>query len=130
MNNSYIRFLHFRHTLSQRLRQLCYGHNNSLINVPYLANQLNVSACTLHRWLNGTSVPSKDNLVSISKYFNVSLEWLISGSLSTEENTPIVYDAELELHKLFAKLSSKKQRAFLDICRSLVCWLNMQIHQK
>ena len=42
-----------------------------------LAEQLNVSRQAISKWESGQSVPESDKLIAISKYFNVTLDYLM-----------------------------------------------------
>ena len=52
-----------------------------------LAEILNISRQAIQKWETGASKPDIDNLIAIAKYFNVSIEWLLSSTdtRSTEE---------------------------------------------
>lgn len=44
-----------------------------------LANELNVSRQAVQKWETGTGTPELENLIKISRYFNVSLDSLVQG---------------------------------------------------
>lgn len=44
-----------------------------------LANELNVSRQAVQKWETGAGVPELENLIKISRYFNVSLDSLVQG---------------------------------------------------
>ncbi len=59
-----------------------------------LAEQLGVSRQAISKWESGKAVPETDTLISISKYFDVSLDYLV------KEENPISEDAvSLEVHQ-------------------------------
>lgn len=44
-----------------------------------LANELNVSRQAVQKWETGAGIPELENLIKISRYFNVSLDSLVQG---------------------------------------------------
>ena len=44
-----------------------------------LANLVGVSRQAVQKWEAGTSRPDLDNLTALARYFNVTLDWLITG---------------------------------------------------
>ncbi len=44
-----------------------------------LANLVGVTRQAVQKWEAGTSRPDMDNLVALARYFNVTLDWLITG---------------------------------------------------
>ena len=53
-----------------------------------LANLLNVTRQAVQKWEAGTSRPDMDNLVSLAEYFQVSLDYLVTGKESTPPPQP------------------------------------------
>ena len=47
-----------------------------------LAEQLGVSRQAISRWESGDAVPTMDKLKSLSKIYNVSLDWLCNEDIS------------------------------------------------
>ena len=47
-----------------------------------LAEQLGVSRQAISRWESGDAVPTMDKLKSVSKIFNLSLDWLCNEDIS------------------------------------------------
>ena len=60
--------------LSEKLYKL---RKKSGLSQEQLAEQLNVSRQAISKWESGTSIPESDKLISISNYFNVSLDYLM-----------------------------------------------------
>ena len=58
-----------------------------------LAEQLGVSRQAISKWESGKTMPESDTLVSISQYFNVSLDYLmkednsVSGDVTSKDNS-------------------------------------------
>lgn len=78
-----------------------------------------ISSQAVSKWENGVSQPDNDSLIKLSKYFNVSVDYLL-GNTDTENQT-IKYDNELE-KVLFSKakdLSDKDKEAVLNIINAI-----------
>lgn len=61
-------------TFSERLKQLRKDTNSTQLDV---AKAANISDRAYRNLESGTSVPNLDTLLSISYYFNVSLDYLV-----------------------------------------------------
>lgn len=55
-----------------------------------LAEILNVSRQAVSKWEMGTAVPDIINMMSLSKLFNVSIDYLVNDEIETEEDSPTV----------------------------------------
>ena len=73
--------------LSEKLYTL---RRKSGLSQEQLAEQLNVSRQAISKWEAGQSIPESDKLLSISNYFNVSLDYLMKeetqDTISEKEN--------------------------------------------
>ena len=49
-----------------------------------VAKATGINPSVLSRYLSGRNKPSSDNIIAISHYLNVSLEWLLSSSDASE----------------------------------------------
>lgn len=65
-----------------------------------LAEQLGVSRQAISRWESGDAVPTMDKLKSLSKIYNVSLDWLCNEDISE------IQEQKAEL----AKIPSHKEK--------------------
>ena len=70
--------------LSEKLYML---RKKSGLSQEQLAEQLNVSRQAISKWESGQSVPESDKLLSISSYFNVSLDYLMKDDEISENIT-------------------------------------------
>lgn len=61
---------------------------NSNLSQESLAEQLFITRQALSKWENGTSIPSIDSLLEISKIFNVSFEYLLCLGEEDEDVDP------------------------------------------
>ena len=55
-----------------------------------LANLVGVTRQAVQKWEAGTSRPDMDNLVSLSEYFQVSLDYLVTGKEPTPPPSPTI----------------------------------------
>lgn len=75
-----------------------------------LANLLGVTRQAVQKWEAGTSKPDLDNLLALAKYFNVSLDWLVSGQEAHSAPSIIV-----ENHYYRWQYEYKSQRTLLGL---------------
>ncbi len=64
---------------SEKLYQL---RKNSRLSQEELAEKLNVSRQAVSKWESGTSVPESEKLLAISRYFNVTVDYLMKDELT------------------------------------------------
>ena len=53
-----------------------------------LAEQLNVSRQAISRWENGTALPDANNILQLSKLFNVTTDYLLNEDYSSDNDIP------------------------------------------
>lgn len=53
-----------------------------------LAEQLNVSRQAISKWELGNAIPESDKLIAISKYFSVSLDYLLKDDEPSNSTSP------------------------------------------
>ena len=78
-----------------------------------LAEQLGVSRQAISKWESGKAVPETDTLISISKYFDVSLDYLMKEENSISENA-----VSLEVHQTEA--TNKREKRILGIATCII----------
>ena len=61
-----------------------------------LAGLLGVTRQAVQKWESGASRPDMDNLVSLARYFNVTLDWLVTGQ--EQEQAPAPSTVVIEKH--------------------------------
>lgn len=77
-------------SFSQVLSKLMQTHG--LTNYG-LSKEIGIPEATIGRWKNGKSVASGDNLQKLSTYFNVSIDYLLTGEPSEQKNIPLNAEA-------------------------------------
>lgn len=70
------------------------------------AEKLNISRQAISRWENGTALPDAQNILQISKLFNVTTDYLLNDDYESDGDIPAVLTATKETSDLFSK---KKQ---------------------
>jgi len=55
-----------------------------------LAESLNVSRQAVSKWELGTALPDVENMISLSRLFNVSVDYLVNDEIESELDAPIV----------------------------------------
>ncbi len=69
------------------------------------AEKLNVSRQALSRWENGTAQPAANNIVEISKLFEVATDFLLNDSYQSDDDIPAVAEAKKVNHILRTNLT-------------------------
>lgn len=62
-----------------------------------LAEQLNVSRQAISRWENGTALPDANNILQLSKLFNVTTDYLLNEDYSSDNDIPCVKEVRKTL---------------------------------
>ena len=75
--------------------------------------ELGVSRQAISKWESGKAVPETDTLISISKYFDVSLDYLMKEENSISENA-----VSLEVHQTEA--TNKREKRILGIATCII----------
>lgn len=68
-----------------------------------LAEKLNVSRQAISRWENGSALPDAQNVLQISKLFNVTTDYLLNDGYNSDNDIPAVQTAAKEADDLFSK---------------------------
>ncbi len=88
-----------------------------------LAEKLNVSRQAISRWENGTALPDAQNVLQISKLFNVTTDYLLHDDYESDDDIPAVQTATKETQVLLSK--KKRLHLIAAICFTIAwfCWL-------
>ncbi len=68
-----------------------------------LAEKLYVSRQAISRWENGTALPDAQNVLQISRLFNVTTDYLLNDDYESDIDIPAVQTAIKETEDLFSK---------------------------
>lgn len=74
-----------------------------------LATELKISPSTLGGYIQNTREPDFETLKLFAKFFDVSIDYLLSYDSNNEYSTD-----ELELLRVFRSLTSKQQKIYLE----------------
>jgi len=87
------------------------------------AEKLDVSRQAISRWENGTALPDAQNVLQISKLFNVTTDYLLNDDYESDSDIPAVQTATKETEDLLSK--KKRQHLIAAICFTIAafCWL-------
>lgn len=89
----------------------------------YLAEKLNVSRQAISRWENGTALPDAQNVLQISKLFNVTTDYLLNDDYESDRDIPVVQTAAQETAELFSKKKQLHLIAAIAFSISVLCSL-------
>lgn len=81
-------------TFGEKLYELRKG---SGVSQEALARELHVSRQAISRWELGDVVPDTENVLAVSRYFGVSMDYLLREECLSEQDTPVVQAAERSL---------------------------------
>ena len=79
-----------------------------------LAEKLNVSRQAISRWENGTALPDAQNVLQISKLFDVTTDYLLNDDYESDSDIPVVQSATKETEDLLSK--KKRLHLIAAIC--------------
>lgn len=79
-----------------------------------LAEQLNVSRQAISRWENGSALPDAQNILQISKLFDVTTDYLLNDNYESDKDIPAVQTATKETREIFTK--KKRMHLIAAIC--------------
>jgi len=98
-------------TLAEKIVSLRKAHGWSQED---FAEKLNVSRQAISRWENGTALPDAQNVLQISKLFEVSTDYLLNEDYESDTDIPAVQTATKETEELFSK--KKRLHLIAAIC--------------
>lgn len=78
-----------------------------------LADILNVSQQTISQWENRSTVPDALTIISISKYFNVSSDYLLGLNVANKRH----YIKQVKINRNFKKSELEQVRSILNFLR-------------
>ncbi len=88
-----------------------------------LAEKLYVSRQAISRWENGTALPDAQNVLQISKLFNVTTDYLLNDDYESDSDIPAVQSATKETEDLFSRKKRLHLIAAICFTISVVCSL-------
>lgn len=88
-----------------------------------LAAQISISRQALSKWELGTAIPDTENVVQISKLFQVSTDYLLNDEYESDEDLPAVHASNQKVSNIY----NNKIRIIIGACISGVSLLAMLI---
>ena len=88
-----------------------------------LAEKLNVSRQAISRWENGSALPDAQNVLQISKLFNVTTDYLLNDDYESDNDIPVVQTANNETEMIFIKKKKTSLIAAIAFIVAAICWL-------
>ena len=85
---------------SEKLYEL---RRKACLSQEQLAEQLGVSRQAISKWEAGKAMPESNTLISISNYFNVSLDCLVKEDYSATEKAVIKENTQTKKHSRYGK---------------------------
>lgn len=94
-----------------RFKKLCEKHGKSMKEV---CDVIGIKPSAVSNWKKRGSLPNGDTCLKISKYFGVSVDYLMTGQEPAPDDDvlmdiPRFTDGEMKLLEVFKKLSVEKQ---------------------
>lgn len=88
-----------------------------------LAAQISISRQALSKWELGTAIPDTENVVLISKLFQVSTDYLLNDEYESDEDLPAVHASNQKVSNIY----NNKIRVIVGACISGVSLLALLI---
>lgn len=83
-----------------------------------LARSIDIPVTTIKGWIQGR-VPSADAAVKVAKYFDVSVEWLVTGKETDNQKEINISNEEMKLIQIFRNLNEADKNAVLTLATAL-----------
>lgn len=93
-----------------------------------LAEQLDVSRQAISRWENGTALPDANNILQLSKLFNVTTDYLLNEDYSSDDDIPCVKEAHNMLDSKKARYGKLFLVASIAFLLSAIAWFIQAIN--
>ena len=79
-----------------------------------LAEKMNVSRQAISRWENGAALPDAQNVLQLSRLFNVTTDYLLNDDYESDRDIPVVQMVKQEKDDLIIK--KKKLHLISAVC--------------
>ena len=93
-----------------------------------LAEQLDVSRQSISRWENGTALPDANNILQLSKLFNVTTDYLLNEDYYSDDDIPCVKEAQNMLDSKKARYGKLFLVASFSFLLSAIAWFIQAIN--
>lgn len=96
-----------------RIKKLCKLKG---ITLSRMEKDIGLSQGAAYKWKN--SSPSLEVLEKLSNFFNVSVDYIMSGNEKEKPEIPTFEPEHLELIELYSRLKTEQKSAVLNLLRS------------
>lgn len=88
-----------------------------------LAEKLNISRQAISRWENGSALPDAQNILQISKLFDVTADYLLNDDYESDSDISTARIATNEAEVLFPKKKLSHLILAISFTAASLCWL-------
>lgn len=88
-----------------------------------LAEKLNISRQAISRWENGSALPDAQNILQISKLFDVTADYLLNDDYESDSDISTARTATNEAEVLFPKKKLSHLILAISFTAASLCWL-------
>ena len=111
---------------AERLRQAMFDKHCKAVDV---VRGTKIGASVISRYLSGMNQPSRDNLLALGKFLEVTPEWLLSSSDAPESKNPA---HNISTHKdkiilLLERMVAEKDEQIISLKAEIKQWEDMAI---
>ena len=100
-------------TVFDRVKNLC---DLMGISISQLEEKIEISSGAAYKWK--TSSPSQKMFQKLSAFFDVSIDYLMTGKESESNDSPPLMPEQFELLELYSKLKDEQKAAIMNLLRS------------
>lgn len=112
-------------------RNLSLQRKNKNLTQSYLSKELGVHESTISNWENGLREPNLNMLIILSKYFDVSIDYLLNNKVTIPEHYVIVnekFPGFIEYLYTFSKDFNKEKCK--NVLKLIKCIVHLQIERR
>lgn len=100
-------------TVFDRIKNLCELKG---ISISQLEEKIEISSGAAYKWK--TSSPSQKMFQKLSSFFDVSIDYLMTGKESEQSEIPPLMPEQFELLELYSRLKDEQKSAIMNLLRS------------
>ena len=102
--------------LADNLKDLCIDRN---LNIKQLAKLVKIQDSLLYKYVNENTLPTINNLVKLSNFFNCSINFLVGLTDNKNQNNYLAtYDKKL-FYPRYDKLLKENNLSHYELCKKL-----------
>lgn len=92
-----------------------------------LAEKIDVSRQAISRWENGTALPDANNILQLSKLFDVTADYLLNEDYDSDNDIPCVKEVQQELDSKKNQYGEVYLVSFVISFLTVILWLILAI---